>query len=99
MLLSAVSVLVVAQSIFEFPEGLLNKPVYSICSSTQTTSQISEPIMFQEQFLNYGKAHLTKCSALHLHHKILGIFCHCAILLVVICQTFRCQSCSVVLII
>ena len=28
MLLSAVSVLVVAQSIFEIPEGLLNNPVY-----------------------------------------------------------------------
>ena len=28
MLLSAVSVLVVAQSIFEIPEGLMNNPVY-----------------------------------------------------------------------
>jgi len=30
MLLSAVSVLVVAQSIFEIPEGLMNNPVYSV---------------------------------------------------------------------
>jgi len=29
MLLSAVSDLVVAQSIFEIPEGLMNNPVYS----------------------------------------------------------------------
>jgi len=28
MLLSAVSVLVVAQSLFEIPEGLMNNPVY-----------------------------------------------------------------------
>jgi len=28
MLLSAVSVLVVAQSIFEIPEGLMNNPIY-----------------------------------------------------------------------
>ena len=28
MLLSAVSILVVAQSIFEIPEGLMNNPVY-----------------------------------------------------------------------
>ena len=34
MLLSAVSVLVVAQSISEIPEGLMNNPVYvaSVCS-------------------------------------------------------------------
>jgi len=30
MLLSAVSVLVVAQSIFEIPEGLMNNPVYTV---------------------------------------------------------------------
>jgi len=30
MLLSAVSVLVVAQSIFEIPEGLMNNPVYNM---------------------------------------------------------------------
>jgi len=32
MLLSAVSVLVVAQSIFEIPEGLMNNPVYSVAN-------------------------------------------------------------------
>ena len=30
MLLSAVSVLVVAQSIFEIPEGLMNNPVFQL---------------------------------------------------------------------
>ena len=30
MLLSAMSVLVVAQSIFEIPEGLMNNPVYMV---------------------------------------------------------------------
>jgi hypothetical protein len=30
MLLSAVSVLVVAQSIFEFPDGLMNNPVFNL---------------------------------------------------------------------
>ena len=33
MLLSAVSVLVVAQSSSEIPEGLMNNPVYSGCNS------------------------------------------------------------------
>ena len=34
MLLSAVSVLVVAQSSSEIPEGLMNNPVYSVTTAT-----------------------------------------------------------------
>jgi len=36
MLLSAVSVLVVAQSISEVPEGLMNNPVYFTCFLDKT---------------------------------------------------------------
>ena len=35
MLLSAVSVLVVAQSSSEIPEGLMNNPVYTVCRSVR----------------------------------------------------------------
>ena len=38
MLLSAMSVLVVAQSISKIPEGLMNNPVYSIVVSAVNTS-------------------------------------------------------------
>ena len=47
MLLSAVSVLVVAQSSSEIPEGLMNKPVYKY-QAYQVINQIS----FFRQLLN-----------------------------------------------
>ena len=39
MLLSAVSILVVAQSSSEIPEGLMNNPVYAILQGCQRTTE------------------------------------------------------------
>ena len=43
MLLSAVSVLVVAQSSSEIPEGLMNNPVQSVHYRTINTTYVAEP--------------------------------------------------------
>jgi len=45
MLLSAVSVLVVAQSIFEIPEGLMNNPVYFNFTFPQDTQVIMGTVL------------------------------------------------------
>ena len=42
MLLSAVSVLVVAQSSSEIPEGLMNNPVYSISLAIPSLPKVNE---------------------------------------------------------
>jgi hypothetical protein len=46
MFLSAVSALVVAQSIFEIPDGLMNNPVYKIQGMPLGLPHISEYFVF-----------------------------------------------------
>ena len=55
MLLSAVSVLVVAQSSSEIPEGLMNNPAYKKCSL-----EISEtPVLYRGRTVPKGKYNVT----------------------------------------
>ena len=48
MLLSAVSVLVVAQSSSEIPEGLMNNPVYNVNMTLSTTGNVHTPRVVEE---------------------------------------------------
>ena len=57
MLLSAVSVLVVAQSSSEIPEGLMNNPVHSLLLDPLYVSSHREEFLCMEQKFNSQMGH------------------------------------------
>ena len=67
MLLSAVSVLVVAQSSSEIPEGLVNNRVYKECGSYRSGFLLGETVLDMENhlFLYNIQKFLLNCSSRH----------------------------------